>query len=59
MSSGMKWFLSVAAIVAAIIFGPLITDAIRAARDPDPMAAVDAIIERSQEQREKVERLLP
>jgi hypothetical protein len=54
----MKWFLSVAAIVAAIIFGPLITDAIRAP-DDDPMAEVDALIDRSREQRERVEGLLP
>ena len=50
----MKWFLSVAAIVAAIIFGPIITDAIRAPKS-DPMAEVDALIERSREQRERVE----
>lgn len=58
MFPGMKWFLSVAAIVAAIIFGPLVTDAIRAP-DPDPMADVDRLIEKSREQRERVERLLP
>lgn len=52
----MKWFLSVTAIVAAIIFGPLVTDAIRAP-EPDPMAEVDALIERSREQRERVQRL--
>lgn len=53
----MKWFLSVAAIVAAIIFGPLITDAIRAP-DPDPVAEAEKIIERGREQRERVEDLL-
>lgn len=56
MFPGMKWFLSVAAIVAAIIFGPLVTDAIRSS-NADQSPSVDEILERSREQRERVERL--
>lgn len=56
MSFGMKWFLSVAAIVAAIIFGPLVTDAIRSSGS-DPSAETQEILQRSRESVERIRAL--